>query len=72
MRGELTGGLPLSRDYMMVERPAGPAFRESVPMWIFDDRGEIGRAEGPLVDVEVRATVTIAAPPWVLTAYIKK
>lgn len=39
---DLTSGLDASREYLLAERPSDPQLRESVSMWISDDRGAIG------------------------------
>jgi hypothetical protein len=39
---DLTSGLDASREYMLVDKPSDPQLRESVSMWISDDRGAIG------------------------------
>ena len=47
---DLTGGLPISREYVFAEPPTTPGMRDAVNMWIWDDRGDIGLAS--LVAVE--------------------
>ena len=39
---DLTSGLDDTREWIMTEVPVDPQLRESVSMWISDDRGEIG------------------------------
>lgn len=39
---DLTGGLDAAREYVFAEAPDDPEMRDSVSMWISDDRGEIG------------------------------
>ncbi|HSA50358.1 MAG TPA: hypothetical protein VLH10_09645 [Yinghuangia sp.] len=46
---DLTGGLPAERESVFAEAPDNPEMRDSVSMWIFDDRGEIAL---PRVGVE--------------------
>jgi hypothetical protein len=38
---DLTGGLPVDRELTFAQAPDDPEMRDSVSMWIFDDRGEI-------------------------------
>lgn len=39
---DLTGGLDVSREHVFAERPDNPEMRDSVSMWISDDRGALG------------------------------
>jgi hypothetical protein len=39
---DLTGGIDLSREYVLAQRPENPEMRDSVSFWVVDDRGEIG------------------------------
>jgi hypothetical protein len=39
---DLTGGVDLSSDHFLAERPDDPQFRESASVWISDDAGVIG------------------------------
>jgi hypothetical protein len=39
---DLSGGLPVSREYVFPERPGTPGMRDAVNMWVSDDRGEVG------------------------------
>jgi hypothetical protein len=39
---DLTGGLDAEREYVFPEAPDNPEMRDSVSMWISDDRGAIG------------------------------
>ena len=39
---DLTGGVDLSSDHFLAERPDDPQFRESASVWISDDTGVIG------------------------------
>ena len=39
---DLTGGLDGSREHVFAQRPDNPEMRDSVSMWISDDRGELG------------------------------
>lgn len=52
MAVDLTGGLPPGREYVFAERPANPDMRDSVSMWVSDDRGEVGL---PRVGIEAVA-----------------
>jgi hypothetical protein len=38
---DLAGGIDISREHVFAERPDDPEMRDSVSMWIFDDRGEV-------------------------------
>jgi len=49
MTVDLTGGLPISREDVLVDRPADPAFREAVNIWLEDD---LGRFSFPRIGVE--------------------
>jgi hypothetical protein len=42
MAVDLTGGLDASREHVLAERPDDPEMRDSVSMWVSDDRGQIG------------------------------
>ncbi|GGM98460.1 hypothetical protein [Streptomyces fuscichromogenes] len=42
MAMDLTGGLDPSREHVFAERPDNPEMRDSVSMWISDDRGALG------------------------------
>lgn len=42
MAMDLTGGLPLSREYLFATRPDNPEMRDAVNMWVSDDRGLFG------------------------------
>jgi len=55
MSVDLTGGLPIAREYMFAEPPKEPGMREGVNMWVWDDRGEIGFP---------RFAVEALAPDW--------
>ncbi len=50
---DLTGGLDVSREYVFAQRPDNPEMRDSVSMWISDDRGELGL---PRVGIEAVAS----------------
>lgn len=50
---DLTGGLDAAREYVFAERPTNPEMRDSVSMWISDDRGELGL---PRVGIEAIAS----------------
>ncbi len=39
---DLTGGIDPAREYMFATRPDDPGMRDSVSLWVFDDRGEVG------------------------------
>ena len=52
MAADLTGGMALSDDYFLAERPSDPDFRESASVWVFDDEGRIGL---PRVGIEAVA-----------------
>jgi hypothetical protein len=52
---DLTGGLPITREYVFAEPPATPGMRDAVNMWVWDDRGEIGLP---------RFAVEAVAPDW--------
>lgn len=39
---DLTGGIAPTREYMFAERPDNPEMRDSVSVWVFDDRGRVG------------------------------
>jgi len=49
---DLTSGLPITREFLLAERPSDPEFREGCSVWISDDRGAIGL---PRVSVEAVA-----------------
>ena len=50
---DLTGGLDGSREHVFAQRPDNPEMRDSVSMWISDDRGELGI---PRVGIEAVAS----------------
>jgi hypothetical protein len=50
---DLTGGLDSSREHVFARRPDNPEMRDSVSMWISDDRGELGI---PRVGIEAVAS----------------
>jgi hypothetical protein len=50
---DLTGGLDVSREYVFAQRPDNPEMRDSVSMWISDDRGELGL---PRIGIEAVAS----------------
>ena len=50
---DLTGGLDVSREYIFAQRPDNPEMRDSVSMWISDDRGELGL---PRIGIEAVAS----------------
>jgi hypothetical protein len=52
---DLTGGLPLAREYVFPEAPTTPLMRDAVNMWVSDDQGEIGLP---------RFAVEAAMPDW--------
>ena len=52
MTPELTGGLPVSRDYFFPAVPDDPDIRESASVWVCDDRGDLGM---PRIGVEAMA-----------------
>ncbi|MEU9339915.1 hypothetical protein AB0D74_01645 [Streptomyces sp. NPDC048278] len=52
---DLTGGLPDTREDVFADVPANPEMRDSVSMWISDDRGAIGLP---------RFAVEAYAPQW--------
>jgi hypothetical protein len=52
---DLTGGLPIAREYVFAEPPTTPGMRDAVNMWIWDDRGDIGLP---------RVAVEAVAPAW--------
>lgn len=39
---DLTGGLELSREHVLAQRPEDPEMRDSASFWVVDDRGEVG------------------------------
>jgi prepilin-type processing-associated H-X9-DG protein len=39
---DLTGGIDPAREFVFAERPDDPEMRDSVSLWIVDDRGELG------------------------------
>jgi len=49
---DLTGGMELSRDYFLTDKPEDPQFRESASFWVSDDAGRIGL---PRVGIEAIA-----------------
>jgi hypothetical protein len=49
---DLTGGIDPTREYMFAERPGDPEMRDSVSLWVFDDRGDVGL---PRVGIEAVA-----------------
>jgi hypothetical protein len=38
---DLTGGIDPSREYVFADRPDNPEMRDSVSLWVADDRGEV-------------------------------
>jgi hypothetical protein len=50
---DLTGGLDVSRENVFARRPDNPEMRDSVSMWISDDRGELGL---PRIGIEAVAS----------------
>ena len=52
MNLDLTGGIDSSRELIFAERPDNPEMRDSVSLWVFDDRGEVGL---PRVGIEAVA-----------------
>jgi hypothetical protein len=52
---DLSGGLPVSREYVFPQRPGTPGMRDAVNMWVSDDRGEVGLP---------RFAVEAAMPDW--------
>jgi hypothetical protein len=49
---DLTGGIDPSREFVFAKRPDNPEMRDSVSLWVVDDRGEIGL---PRVGIEAVA-----------------
>ena len=39
---DLTGGIDPAREFVFAERPDDPEMRDSVSLWIVDDKGEVG------------------------------
>ncbi|ODQ85781.1 hypothetical protein [Mycolicibacterium holsaticum] len=48
----LTGGIDPAREFVFATRPGDPEMRDSVSVWVFDDRGELGL---PRVGIEAVA-----------------
>jgi hypothetical protein len=64
---DLTGGLDVAREYVYASCPPEPGIKESVSMWISDDRGELGipqvALEGMSPDWDSRvAKLTVGFP----------
>ena len=53
MARDLAGGIDPAREYMFAERPTDPEMRDSVSLWVFDDRGLVGL---PRIGVEAVAS----------------
>jgi hypothetical protein len=54
MATDLTGGLPIEREYVMAERPAQPEIRDAVNVWIEEENGLFG----------MRIGVEATSPKW--------
>jgi hypothetical protein len=52
---DVTGGLPIEREYVFPSAPDTPLMRDAVNMWVSDDRGEVGLP---------RFAVEAAMPDW--------
>ena len=52
MAVDLSGGLDAAREFVFAKQPADPEMRESVNVWLWDDRGEFGM---PRIGVEAVA-----------------
>jgi hypothetical protein len=50
---DLTGGLDASREHVFADRPDNAEMRDSVSMWVSDDRGELGL---PRIGIEAVAS----------------